>query len=309
LSANLIISLDCEGKWGLSNNSKLTRKFTNSNLIKIYTKLNNFFSSLNIPITYAFVGSFILKKAERVNFECFENINQCYSEPLINYYNSDVNNKKDGWFVPEIYEIVNNKINEISCHSFSHLSFSKYKEKSIIDKEMINCKLVEKYKKIKFKTFVFPYNEIAHLDKIEEYGFNGFRYHKILKRNLITKAKNLFNEWNVWEKVYNQNEYNEKLNLVKIPGGFFFNWRFKWRKYLIPELVTYVKWKNLINYAIQHDKTLNLWFHPHNILTAPSTFNVLKKVILEANRMRDKGKLNIITQASYTKKFYARENY
>lgn len=305
MTANLIISLDCEGKWGLSDKPLETKKFTNLNLINTYKKIDKFFTKLQIPVTYAFVGSLILNENEKKNYECFYDLKECYSKPLINYLKSDEENKKEGWFVPELYYLINKDINEVACHSFSHLSFSKYKEKSIIDKEMINCKLVEKYKKIKFKTFVFPYNEIAHLDKIEEYGFNGFRYHKILKKNITTKAKNLFNEWNVWEKVYNQNEYNEKLNLVKIPGGFFFNWRFKWRKYLIPELVTYVKWKNLINYAIQHDKTLNLWFHPHNILTAPSTFNVLKKVILEANRMRDKGKLNIITQASYTNKFYA----
>ena len=302
MSANLIISLDCEGKWGLSNNPKLNKHFNNRDLIKVYEKLNDLFLKLNIPITYAFVGSFILNESEKGNFECFENINKCYSPPLINYMNSNEIDRKDGWFLPEVYDLVNNGINEISCHSFRHLSFSKCKNEQIINEELKNCKLVEKLKKINFKTFVFPYNDIAYLEKIKEYGFDGFRDHKVLKKNIKTKAQNLLNEWNIWKKIYYQNEYNEEIKLVQIPGGFFFNWRFKWRRYLIPEIITYLKWKNLIKYAINHNKTLNLWFHPHNIISAPSTFNVLKKVIIHANKMRDKGKLNIITQASYCKK-------
>ena len=102
MSANLIISLDCEGKWGLSNNPKLNKHFNNRDLIKVYEKLNDLFLKLNIPITYAFVGSFILNESEKGNFECFENINKCYSPPLINYMNSNEIDRKDGWFLPGV---------------------------------------------------------------------------------------------------------------------------------------------------------------------------------------------------------------
>ena len=72
--------------------------------------------------------------------------------------------------------------------------------------------------------------------------------------------------------------YNEETKLVQIPGGFFFNWRFKWRRYLITNY-NILKMEKSIKYAINHNKTLNLWFHPHNIISAPSTFNVLKRLL------------------------------
>lgn len=308
MSANLIISLDCEGKWGLSSNSKLIKNFTNKNLLNVYKELNKFFSNFNIPVTYAFVGSFILNNNEKNYFECFENINKCYSKPLINFFNNEKDNKSEGWFVPEAYDLVNNEINEIGCHSFSHLSFLENNDENIIDKELNNCKLIEKLKKKKFKTFVFPYNEIAYTDKLKKYGFIGFRNHKRINKNIITKSKKLFDEWNILEHINYQNDFNKELDLVEIPGGFFFNWRFKWRRYLVPEIVTLIRWKRLIKYAVNNNKTLNLWFHPHNLLTAPSTFKILKEVIMQANKMRDNGKLNIITQAQYAENILCSKN-
>ena len=229
MSGNLIISLDCEGKWGLSNDLTITKKFTNLNLINTYKSLNNFFLNLKIPVTYAFVGSFILNKKEKKNFDCFENLNECYSEPLFNYFKSDEQNKKEGWFVPEVFDIVNHEINEIACHSFSHLRFNKNLDITKIDKELNNCKRVWNLKNIIYKTFIFPYNEIAHLSKIKELGFSGFRDHKFQKKSFFSKFTNLVEEYNVWKK-YKYTEKVNKFNLTPIPGGLFFNWRFKFRK-------------------------------------------------------------------------------
>ena len=71
------------------------------------------------------------------------------------------------------------------------------------------------------------------------------------------------------------------------------------RKYLIPKNITIMKWKNYLNQAVKFNKTLNLWFHPHHILSAPSTHDVLKEIVYEAYKMRENGKLNIITQKNY----------
>jgi len=301
LRANLIISLDCEGKWGLSNQPKIIAQFTNNNLIRTYEKINNLFSSLKIPVTYAFVGALILKKQERKNFECFENFDKCYSLPLQNFFRADNKCQSEGWFLPEIYDLVNNNINEMASHSFSHLLFSHKTSKSKIENELINCQIVSNLKKKKFKTFVFPYNKISNLDLIKKFGFIGYRYHQDYRKDLYSKIKNLYSEWNIWAK-YEMNCNNFNQDMVQIPGGAFLNWRFKWRKYLIHPEITVCKWKNLLKQCVRSKKTLNLWFHPHNILSAPSTFDVLKKIILEAYKMREKGKLNIITQKRYVEK-------
>lgn len=301
MTANLIISLDCEGKWGLSDYPNIIKNFTNKNLIATYKKINELFSELSIPVTYAFVGSFILTQEERKQFDCFNNIKECYSMPLINYFNSDIENKKDGWFLPELYDLVNNEINEIASHSFSHMLFDENKKSEIIDKELNNCMTLSNLKKIKFETFIFPYNKILFLEKIHEFGFKGYRNNIYLNKKIYRKISNLINEWNIWKR-YDINYQIFNNDLVQIPGGAFFNWRYKLRKYLIPSQVTILKWKNLINYSYKYKKTLNLWFHPHNIISAPSTFDVLKEVIFYANKMRENGKLNIITQKDYVKK-------
>ena len=298
MSANLIISLDCEGKWGLSNQPKLIKEFTNQNLIKTYKKINYLFNKLSIPVTYAFVGSFILNNEEKKNFDCFDSLDNCYSAPLVNFFNDDEQNKKEGWFLPEIYELVNNELNEIASHSFSHLLFNEKLNNNIIEKELNNCNLVAKLKKKKFETFIFPYNKISNLESIKKYGFKGYRNHKDYKRNFNHRVKNLLNEWNIWGN-FSEHLNNLHDDLIQIPGGEFFNWRFKMRKYLIPKNITIMKWKNYLNQAVKFNKTLNLWFHPHNILSAPSTYDVLKEIVYEAYKMRENGKLNIITQKNY----------
>ncbi len=300
MSGNLIISLDCEGKWGLFNKLSSTKKFTNKELLNTYSKIQNLLNVYDFSATYAFVSAFLLKENEKKNFSCFFEKNEAYSKSLKVYNSLGQNEKAEGWFLPEVLDIVNKSTNEIACHSFSHLAFDEKIEKKLIINELENCHKVAKIKKLEFKTFIFPYNIIGHQELLKNYSFLGYRYHKKNIKNFYFKILNFLQEFNIYQSIKKYAKFEEG-QLIKIPGDFFFNWRHKMRKALVPQSITILRWKNLLKKAVDEKLTLNLWFHPHNLISGPETYKVLEEVLGKAAILRDQGKLNIITQLDYVK--------
>jgi hypothetical protein len=44
---------------------------------------------------------------------------------------------------------------------------------------------------------------------------------------------------------------------------------------------------------------VHLWFHPHNLITGPSTATLLEAVLSEVATLRDAGKIQVLTQNQY----------
>jgi len=64
--STFIISLDCEGKWGMADHiSEYHRRtLTNENLLTTYRQLINLLDKWNIEATFAFVGAFSMDVEE-----------------------------------------------------------------------------------------------------------------------------------------------------------------------------------------------------------------------------------------------------
>lgn len=66
----------------------------------------------------------------------------------------------------------------------------------------------------------------------------------------------------------------------------------------MPPSVTEMRWKHLTK-AVGEDDVVHLWLHPHNIITAPETFDVLERVLRQVAERRDAGALEAVTQSTY----------
>jgi len=300
---NFIISLDCEGKWGTIGLKEIQKNINSENLNYIYKKINNLLIKYEMPATFAFVMAFILSEEEAKKFECLstekKNQNNFY---LKEFWKSKKQGNTEGWLEPKIFdEIIKNNNIEIASHGFTHFLCDDRANNLEVENEFRNSLKVSRIKNLSLKTFIFPENKIGNLHILKKFNFIGYRnaYKLKYKGNSIDRFKNFLDEFNIFQKLKEENNKNIS-ELVAIPSGFFFNSKFGLRS-LVPGFITFERWKSLINDTIKKNKTLHLWFHPHNLISAPNSFFTLENIIKYVNDLRKLGKISVITQEQYVK--------
>jgi hypothetical protein len=157
-------------------------------------------------------------------------------------------------------------------------------------------------KGVRFSTFVFPRNEVGNLPLLKEYGFIGYRERPASPPGQLGRAVSLAAEFNIRPKRQYSSPPSD--GLVAIPSGYFFNWRFGPRK-LVPPSVTVARWRNQLRARKSTGGVVHLWLHPHNLITAPSTTDVLDRVLAEVAEAQMRGELRVETQESYCRRMRA----
>ena len=105
-------------------------------------------------------------------------------------------------------------------------------------------------------------------------------------------------ELNILQRAQNHST-NEQL--IKIPSGYFLNWRSHLRK-KVPISVTIKRWEHAINNAIKNNSVIHLWTHPHNFINGNNQYKLFEKILSFVARARDEKKISILTQKDYCKK-------
>jgi hypothetical protein len=85
---------------------------------------------------------------------------------------------------------------------------------------------------------------------------------------------------------------------IRIPAGYFINWRSGARR-LVPVGLSSLRARLLLERAASCNGIVHYWTHPENIASAPDTLKVLRRIIRHAAEMRDAGRCDILTQAEY----------
>ena len=298
----MIISLDCEGKWGMIDNlSTHHDQVISSSALKLaYSELAKLFKSFEVPATFAFVMAFILDESERKEFSEYLVDYQFGGESWLRNYNNAVAGQRfEGWHFPEGLDIIrNDPAHEIACHSLRHSNFNeRLLTESDVKVEMQGIGAIARKKRIDLKTFIFPRNQVGFLKQLHRNGFIGYRDRLNMRSGLARKILSFAKEFNVAEGSQPKNEIKNS-ELIVIPSGYFFNWRYGSRR-LIPKSITLARWKSAIDAACKNGGVVHLWFHPHNLIDGPSGLEVLKDVLKIASKRRDAGDLKILTQLQY----------
>ncbi|MEM7782798.1 MAG: hypothetical protein AAF623_05550 [Planctomycetota bacterium] len=296
MAGKFIVSLDCEGMWGMADQPHQSRQFvTQKNLADVYQKLIDLFAEYEIPATFAFVGMFVLNEKERQYFEPkLGALPYRGQDWLTNFKKARAEEKLDGWFFAEALDMVNStKVHEIGTHGFTHIPFDgPDTPKSLYEQELSLVSELGKMKQVSFNTIVFPRNRLGHLDLMDQFGVKGYR--ELLKSG--GPALRLLRELNVFEK--SQTPQDSSDSPVRIPSGYFLNWRHGGRK-RIPQAVTIARWNSILGDAAKKSGVAHLWTHPHNFISAPSTFSVLEQIIKKVAQLRDSQALQVQTQQDY----------
>jgi peptidoglycan/xylan/chitin deacetylase (PgdA/CDA1 family) len=292
-----IMSLDCEGKWGMADELRPFhhRDITGDNLKKAYRQLLDMLGRHDIRATFAFVMAFTLREEERGQFDLLEERKNPGDSWLRYYWDSMKSGQGDGWHCPEAFEMVRNAgTHEIASHSFCHRPLD---DESIdaagAAEELAHAGKAAKLKQVEFKTLVFPRNHVGNLPAVRAAGYRGYRS-QLRPRGVRVGA--LLEEFVTWRQPQRPPSSGDAL--VAIPAGHFFNWRFGLRK-LVPPAVTIARWHNQLEACGRHGGVVHLWLHPHNLITGPDTAPVLDRVLGEVARLRDAGRIQVLTQDGY----------
>lgn len=179
MAGTFILSLDCEGMWGMADKPHDQRNYiTHRGLIENYQTLVDLFNKYDIPVTFAFVGMFIVTEQEREYFEPkLDDIPYNGQDWMAHYRQERDNGQMDGWFCPEALEIVNQAgIHEIATHGFTHIPFDQSNDfQHIYEREMQLIKELGEMKGVEFKTMVYPRNQIGHVDQLKTANILAYR--------------------------------------------------------------------------------------------------------------------------------------
>jgi peptidoglycan/xylan/chitin deacetylase (PgdA/CDA1 family) len=302
MSGTFIVSLDCEGKWGMADKLQPYhhRLLTDEALARVYEDAVALFNRHDIPATFAFVMAFTMDAGERARFAQLFDVDDSRSGGWLSYFRAARRDGKlAGWFQPRALDTVRkHPQHEVASHSFCHRSLAD-DALSAEDarSELDAAEAIAAAKGLSLKTFVYPRNKVGNVPALVEKGYIGYRAERSLPPGHLGRIKTLADELNIWPRPEQRAQRGEHA-IQCIPAGLFFNWRSGARR-AIPPAITVQRWKTLLDRTAADGGVAHLWLHPHNLITAPDTRETLELVLAHAARHAARGRLKLVTQEAY----------
>lgn len=302
MAGTFILSLDCEGKWGMADGLTADhhRWLTSANLRTAYAQLLDLFDEYAIASTFAFVMALLLTPREQRDHDhLFQDQEIEGVNWLRAFRTAQVDGGLEGWSSPELLDSVRARDrHEIGCHGFSHLPLGEHMISEPVMRHEIDAAVtVAELRGLRLDTFIYPRNIVGRPHVLRDAGFTAYRERLTTRGGPVGKAMNLLSELNVTQQPQRVSSASDAI--VPIPSGHFFNWRHGVRR-LVPSAVTERRWTKLLDRSARAGGVVHLWLHPHNIISAPATFTVLRSVLRHVARHRDAGTIRVKTQQCFS---------
>ncbi|MBF0236067.1 MAG: polysaccharide deacetylase family protein [SAR324 cluster bacterium] len=302
MTATFIVSFDCEGKWGFSDfeDSSYLQAFTNEKLNQAYEQILTILDRNEIKATFAFVGAFTLSPEDYDNHkDWFQDVSIEGRSWLSKFRHDASQCQFDGWFNPKAFEMVSSEnLHEIASHGFLHLPLREsLNNKKLFQREITLIRSLPNFNKS--KTFIYPRNMVTFSEILKNFGFIGYRDQLFKPTRLpINHVRNFLNELNMWQSPQQPSAPYD--TIVRIPSGFFLNFRNGFRKIISPAF-TLKRWTHLLANAIAHDGVVHLWAHPHNFIDNTQMLSLLEQIVKKVSFGVKRGNLINLTQEEYVR--------
>jgi peptidoglycan/xylan/chitin deacetylase (PgdA/CDA1 family) len=310
----MVLSLDFELSWGRFDKLSLgeldAQSLQERNQIK---RLLALLDRYEIPATWATVGHLMLDSCTR------DHGGQAHievaSRPRYSWFSRDwfcfdpctKASISPAWYAPDIVDWIKGaKVrHEIGSHSFAHIYYGDPEcAPSVARADLQAAADAASQKGVSLNSFVFPRNQVGHLQLLKEFGFQAYRGEMPAvipgARGHLRRVANLLDTLcAVAPKPVTAEEVMP--GLWNIPGNHFFMARDGIRKY-IPIASRVRKGKKGIDNAVKTGQLYHLWFHPFNLNSdSDAMFSGLEQIFSYACRMREEGRLNILTMVDYAR--------
>lgn len=288
-----IISLDVELLWGyvmepkskvismLQNDTRKGRGAVES-LLAIFEKYN-------VPATWAIVGHLFLDHCKKENGIPHKGIprfkDDWYSEDTCSnigeaplYYGRDI-----------VESIISSPVkHEIALHSFSHVPFSECSHE-VAEAEVKEGIKTARELGVPLKSFVFPGDNIGHIDVLRENGFRIYRGKELVRLDRSQITWHWITDMVAGRILAPPAQPKWVDGIWEIPSSMPFCDAPFLQFTLLPRA------RLGIQRAIRSNKVFHIWLHPHNLVAYPSLVKRLDSLLSFVARRRDEDKLQVMT--------------
>jgi len=301
------ISIDVELAWGTFDRGGLNKYRRSFEVAREEVKeLLQIFERYQIPVTWAFVGHLFLDSCDPqkgVNHP--EMPRPQYPWLKKDWYAEDPGtdvHSDPSWYGKDILDLIlASKVrHEIAGHTFSHVDLGHPAcLPQVAEAEIRRCRELAQRQGLNLKSFVFPKNQVEHLDLLKKYDFICYRgrdkcWSDRFKNSLVNKIAQFGEE--IFCFPANCQSPQETLpGLWNIPGSMIYR---SWYGFmsLLPLSWRVGKAKRGLEQAIKEKKVFQLWFHLwHFGPGAERLRKGLEKIIKYALCQANKRNLEIMT--------------
>lgn len=295
MTARFILSLDCEGKWGVADilNPAFHTSLTDQRLKAAYGGIVDALEEFDIPATFAFVGAFAQPSARFGEIDGGLRALATRAPDYLGPALADIDHgSRQGWHGDWAVDRVATARtdHEIALHGVTHVPWSDV-DAAFIDTELALWKSMSGPVR-DAQTFVYPRNAVAHLDQLAGSGIVGYRE----ARPPISRFGSLLSEFNIWAAADPDRANGE--GIVPIPAGYFINWLHGPRR-LVPRAVSKRRAAHVLSTAKRDNAVAHYWIHPENLASAPATILVLRDLLRLVAEWRERGDCVVLTQSQY----------
>lgn len=294
MPARFILSLDCEGKWGIADALARSDRhdLADDKLRGAYGSILNLLDEYQIEATFAFAGAFSQTAEEfariRPEIERLSRIAPGYLVPALR----DIDDTDGaGWHGRHLVDAVaeSRTAHEVALHGVTHVPWTRMDDDFAEAEMRLFERLAGPVRDS--RTFVYPRNLVAHTNILAAHGFEGFR----AARPSRTRLSSLLSEFNLLQAPEQPLRGD---GIAPIPAGFFLNWRSGLRR-LVPPALTLLRARKLLDRAVVVGGVVHYWLHPENVASAPDTMELLRSLVREVAIRRDAGHCEVMTQLGY----------
>jgi peptidoglycan/xylan/chitin deacetylase (PgdA/CDA1 family) len=296
MTGRFILSLDCEGKWGVADHLGPVehRALGDASLREAYSSVVGLLDEFDIPATFSFVGLFGESPGSfRRLRPAIEQLAARAGDHLQPALDDLDHGSREGWHGDWAVEMAGaaKTHHEIALHGVTHFPWDRMDD-AFVAQEMALYRELESPVG-RSLTMVFPRNRLAHADLLPSIGIEGYR----LARKRRSRLQSLAAEFNIFERGEPDASAPDR-RPVPIPAGYFVNWQNGLRR-LVPKAVSKRRFANILADAETMEGVCHFWLHPENIASAPATLELLRGMIRQIARARDAGRCIVQTQIDY----------
>jgi peptidoglycan/xylan/chitin deacetylase (PgdA/CDA1 family) len=295
MTAVFIVSIDCEGRWGMADRVQEARLITDESLDAVYSMLFSTLDRYQIAATFAVVGLFAAGPEAVDQFARATADSPAHQRWLAAPVAAVRSGVTSGWFRQTLFDEVRSVgAHELATHGASHLPFDAVAVGEVERRlELDWSRRLGAERGVRFSTLVYPRNAVTQPDILGEYQIVGYR--GVRRPSAVGRVGHLLSEFNLLARAQ---PHTKPPSSAEIPSGSFLNWRHGLRA-VVPPSVSIRRWRHILDDAERTDGVAHLWFHPHNLITAPTTAVLLDAILAMVHEREVAGSLVVSTQANY----------
>ena len=294
--AGFTLTLDCEGLWGMADQPSVVNAglICDASLAQAYGLISRVLQVNRLKATCAFVSAFAAgPKALRAHILLLREL--AFQSPawFAQVLPAIEGGRTDGWFGAAFYSQLRAAGHEMAWHGATHLSLADHTSANALELELQLAAHLFEALGHSPQSIVFPRNLVGHLDQLQRAGFQTYRARP--PTGFTGRLAGLINEWNVLDDRVQAKPHTQHGWHIS-PAGFFLNWPSGARS-LVPIAVTVSRWQSLLRAAVEQAGYVHMWFHPHNLITAPAMQGAFEQIMNDVGQLVRSGDMASLTMS------------